>query len=110
MKAASEIEKALRIETRAEDSSHEQRAGPAYGGEQYRYELLFVGSVAFSHIKEKVELVEEKEELPLKLGVVEPRLIQTDTSLDAGYVVSVTEQKDRRKLENCDLEEFTDKS
>lgn len=110
MKPPSEIEKALRMETHAEDSSHEQRIGPAYGEEQYRYELLFVGSVSFSRVTEKVELVEEKEDLPLKMGVIEPRLIQTDTSLDAGYVVTVTEKKDRRELENCNLEEFTDTS
>ena len=108
MKQASEIEKALRMETHAEDASYEKLPGPAYGEKQYRYKLLFVGSIAKSTIEKKMNLVEDKEDLPLKFVGIEPRLVQTDTSLDAGFVITIRETVDRAELENHNLGNFTD--
>lgn len=110
MRPASEIHRILKVELMAADSEYEQLSGPIHGNKQYRYNVYFNDSVTFRQLEKKVELVEEKEGIPLKLVGIEPSIETTDDAIEARYVVTVKETEDRTELQNHDLGNFTDES
>lgn len=107
MKEPSEIAHIMKVEMNADSASTDTYNTVNVGTTRYRYNIMFTEPVTLKRIQDKLLRIEEEEGLRFKVVSLNPRIQQTETSIEAAFVVRIVETQSRAEIENEDLNNFT---